>query len=83
VEADACGILFIIYTLDAADLFDFLRTDREISLDLVGFVHYNLKVQDILIERFDRSLDDVILCNLSPVCPRPDSRRHPLHAFGF
>ena len=27
----------------------------------MGFIHYNLKVQDILVERFDRSLDDVVL----------------------
>jgi hypothetical protein len=27
---------------------------------VVGFVHCNLKIQDILVERFDRSLDDVV-----------------------
>ena len=55
-----CRIEFTIYSGDAGTLFDPYRTDREISLDQVGFVHYNLKVQDILVERFDRSLDDVV-----------------------
>jgi hypothetical protein len=36
------------------------RTDREISQDLVGFMHYVLKQQDILVKRFYRSLDEVV-----------------------
>ena len=32
----------------------------DINPDLVDLVHYALKQQDILIERFDRSLDDVV-----------------------
>jgi hypothetical protein len=55
-----CRIEFTIYSGDVDTLFDLYRTDREISLDLVGFVHYNLKVQDILVQIFDISLDDVI-----------------------
>jgi hypothetical protein len=53
-------IEFTIYSRDADMLFNLLRTDREISLDLVGFVHYNLKLQGFAFERFDRSLDDVV-----------------------
>ncbi len=55
-----CRIEFIIYSEDADTLFDLFRTDREILLDLVDFDHYALKQQYILVESFDRSLDDVV-----------------------
>jgi|GEM_PF-1205774 len=55
-----CRIEFTLYSKDANSIFNFSRTDHEISLDLVGFIHYNLKLQDIHVERYDRSLDDIV-----------------------
>lgn len=55
-----CRIEFTVYSKDASILFGWKRTDNEISEDLISFIHYNLRIHDINVERYDRSLDDVV-----------------------
>lgn len=55
-----CRIEFTVYSNDAKQIFNFAREDQDIAEDLILFVHYGLKENGILPERYDRSLDDVV-----------------------
>ena len=55
-----CRIEFTIYSEDCKQLFDFSRPEKQISADLISFVHFNLAMYDIFVDRYDRSLDDVV-----------------------
>lgn len=55
-----CRIEFTIYSLDTKILFNFNRTDEQITEDVISFCHYNIRNHDINVERYDRSLDDVV-----------------------
>lgn len=55
-----CRIEFTVYSNDAKQIFNFAREDHDIAEDLILFIHYGLKENGILPERYDRSLDDVI-----------------------
>lgn len=55
-----CRIEFTIFSQDAKQLFDWSRSDNSIAEDLIDFMHFNLSMHDINVERYDRSLDDVV-----------------------
>jgi hypothetical protein len=55
-----CRIEFTAYSIDAKSIFNFKAPDNFIAQVLIDFVHYNLKNHDILVDRYDRSLDDVV-----------------------
>lgn len=62
-----CRIEFTFFSSDAKTLLNFdedntgqLKTDMEIVEDLILFSHYNLKHFDIEVDRYDRTLDDVV-----------------------
>ncbi|MDQ1253239.1 MAG: hypothetical protein QG646_2389 [Euryarchaeota archaeon] len=55
-----CRIEFTISSEDAKQIFDFVRNNESIASDLINFVHFNLGLYDINVDRYDRSLDDVI-----------------------
>lgn len=56
-----CRIEFTIYSTDAKSVFDFPRKSNEhITWILLQFVHYNLEKHNINVDRYDRSLDDVV-----------------------
>lgn len=49
-----------IYSEDAKQLFEWSLSDKSIAEDLINFVHFNLGLYDINVDRYDRSLDDVV-----------------------
>lgn len=55
-----CRIEFTIYSEDAKQIFDWTRNNESIAEDLIIFMHYNLGLYDINVDRYDRSLDDVV-----------------------
>jgi hypothetical protein len=55
-----CRIEFTVYSNDAKQIFNFAKEDQDIAEDLILFIHYGLKENGILPERYDRSLDDVV-----------------------
>lgn len=55
-----CRIEFTIYSEDAKQLFDWSRKNESIAEDLINFMHFNLGLYDINVDRYDRSLDDVV-----------------------
>lgn len=62
-----CRIEFTFFSADAKTLLNFdedengiQKTDLEIVEDLIQFSHYNLKQYDIQVDRYDRTLDDVV-----------------------
>ena len=55
-------IEFTIYSEDAKTLFNFRLGDPMIEMDLVAFCHHNLGQYRIKVDRYDRSLDDVVRC---------------------
>ena len=62
-----CRIEFTFFSNDAKTLLNFdedengiQKTDLEIVEDLILFSHFNLKQYDIQVDRYDRTLDDVV-----------------------
>lgn len=55
-----CRIEFTISSEDAKQIFDWSRNNESIAEDLINFVHFTLGLYDINVDRFDRSLDDVV-----------------------
>jgi hypothetical protein len=56
-----CRIEFTIHSLDAKTIFRYDRlTDEQITWMLIQFIHFNLEKHDIAVDRYDRSLDDVV-----------------------
>ncbi len=55
-----CRVEFTIYSEDTKQIFDWSRNNESIAEDLINFVHYNLGLYDINVDRYDRSLDDVV-----------------------
>jgi len=63
-----CRIEFTFFSEDAKallnfdedDVGEFLKTDLEMVEDLIQFSHFNLLKYDIQVERFSRTLDDIV-----------------------
>lgn len=62
-----CRIEFTFFSNDAKTLLDFdenengiVKTDLEMVEDLILFAHFNFKEHDIDVDRYDRTLDDVV-----------------------
>jgi len=55
-----CRIEFTIFSNDAKGIFNFKHTDHDIATNLILFCHHGLKENGLQIDRYDRSLDDVI-----------------------
>lgn len=56
-----CRIEFTIFSKDAKGIFNFDRhNDHDIATNLILFCHHGLKENGLQIDRYDRSLDDII-----------------------
>jgi len=63
-----CRIEFTFFSKDAMSLLNFdtdetfqpVKTDLEIVEDLILFAHHNLSISGIKVNRYDRTLDDVV-----------------------
>lgn len=55
-----CRIEFTTYSEDAKQIFDWTQSNEAIAEDLINFVHFNLGLYDINVERYDRSMDEVV-----------------------
>lgn len=66
-----CRIEFTIYSEDSKQIFDWSRNNESVAEDLINFVHFNLGLYDINVDRYDRSLDDVV-CFLAKALKEPE-----------
>lgn len=55
-----CRIEFTLYSDDAKRIFKFLHTNDIIQDDVISFIHHSLWINGIRVDRYDRSLDDVV-----------------------
>lgn len=66
-----CRIEFTMFSGDARTLFDMKRPDEDMADDMVLFCHYCLRENGIVVDRYDRSMDDVVQF-LAVTCREPE-----------